>query len=536
MGINLQEDIIEEIRNRNDIVETISRYVSLKKTGSNYKGLCPFHHEKTPSFIVSEEKQLYHCFGCGVGGNVINFIMKMENLDFIDAVTVLGEKVGIRVDEVSSKENKDKIVEKNRIYEMNREAALFFHNNLIQKENIGLEYLKLRKIDFKTIKRFGLGFAEDKWENLNHYLLQKGYSQDQIYKTGLVLKKKQSEGYYDRFRNRIIFPIINSTGKVIGFGGRALGDGQPKYLNSPETDVFSKGKNLYGLNTARKNLDKGNSLIIVEGYMDVISLNQYGINNVVASLGTALTKEQGMLLKRYTDEIHIAYDGDGAGQEATLRGLDVLGELGCKVKVVTFTLGKDPDEIIQSKGKEAFLSELNKALPLIDYKIMLVRKENNLTTLEGRVRFVKAIAEILKQIKSPVEVDAYVKKISQEAQISEDAIKTEIYGNNRYNQSIKTHKPIVDGEKHRSRFERHTNKYSIQSVQPIEKLGYMEAERGLLKLMLIDKSYFDKLKMIFNYQSFIDPIHQKIGKYIYESYEMRNSIDMDYIINHLEIN
>ncbi|AOT68505.1 DNA primase [Geosporobacter ferrireducens] len=536
MGINLHEGLIEEIRNRSDIVEAVSKYVNLKKAGSNYKGLCPFHHEKTPSFIVSEEKQLYHCFGCGEGGDIINFIMKMENLDFIDAVTTLGEKAGIRIEEASSKEEKKEFENRNRIYEMNREAALFFYSNLIKKENKGLEYLKERKVDLSTIKKFGLGYAENQWEALNNYLLKKGYTQEMILSAGLVLKRNQKDGCYDRFRNRIIFPIINTTGKVIGFGGRALGDEQPKYLNSPETSVFNKGRNLYGLNTAKKVLGKEKRMIVVEGYMDVISLSQRGISNVVASLGTALTKEQAALLKRYTDEVYIAYDGDSAGQAAALRGLEVLGEAGCDVKVVIFTQGKDPDEIITKKGKKVFLDELEGALSLIDYKITLVKKENDLTTIEGRIKFVKAIAEIIKQLKSPVEVDAYIKKISIEAQISEDAIKTEIYGNNRYNQPVKMHKPIVSGEKHRSKFERHTNKYNIESIQPTEKLGYLEAERGILKLMLMNKQYFNNVVSTFPELNFTDPVHKKIAKLVARAYEDMDVIDMDSLMNQLDIN
>ncbi|SHJ47211.1 DNA primase [Geosporobacter subterraneus DSM 17957] len=536
MGINIHEGLIEEVRNRSDIVETVSKYVALKKAGSNYKGLCPFHHEKTPSFIVSEEKQLYHCFGCGQGGDVINFVMKMENLDFIDAVTALGEKAGIRIEETSSKEEKKEFENRNLIFEINREAALYFYNNLIGKDNPGLRYLKERKVELNTIKKFGLGYAENRWEALNSHLLKKGYRQEQILSAGLVLKRSQKDGCYDRFRNRIIFPIINTTGKVIGFGGRALEDEQqPKYLNSPETSVFSKGKNLYGLNIAKKLLGKEKRVIVVEGYMDVISLSQRGIVNAVASLGTALTKEQATLLKRYADEVYVAYDGDSAGQTATLRGLEVLGEVGCDVRVVTFTQGKDPDEIITKKGKKTFLDELERALSLIDYKISLVKKEHDLTTIEGRIKFTKAISAVLKQLKSPVEVDAYVKKISVEVQISEEAIKTEIYGNNRYNQPAKMHKPIVSGEKHRSRFERHTNKYNIESLQPTEKLGYLEAERGILKLMLADKQHFDHVKTMLKTYHFTDPVHEKIAEMIHKAYESMNRIDIDLIMNQLDI-
>ncbi len=537
MSIHLNEDIIEEIRSRNEIVDVISRYIQLNKSGRNHKGLCPFHHEKTPSFMVSDEKQLYHCFGCGEAGNIINFVMKAENLDFIDAVTLMGQWVGIHVEEISSKkQDNEEISRKNRIYEINREAALFYYRNLSKQKNLGLAYFRRRGLQENTIKRFGLGYAEDQWEALNVYLLKKGYSQELIHEAGLVLERKSKDGFYDRFRNRVIFPIINTTGNVLGFGGRALDDSLPKYLNSPETPVFNKGSNLFGLNLAKKEAGKDKRIIVVEGYMDVISLQQYDIKNVVASLGTALTKSQGELLKRYSDEIIIAYDSDVAGQKATLRGLDVLGELGCKVRVVRLIEAKDPDDFIREKGKEAFLKEIEKALPLIDYKILLTRMENNLSTTDGKVNFVKAVAVLLKQVKSPVEVDAYIKKVAMESQISEEAIKREIFGNNAYHQSNPVQKSIQNRDKYRSKPDRYTNKYNVQSVQPAQKQGYLEAERSILKLMIRNKEAFSKVKIAMGYDNFTDPINKKIARVIYELYSVQEqNVDMDMLLNHLDI-
>ncbi|KXG75892.1 DNA primase [Thermotalea metallivorans] len=536
MGIHVNEEIIEEIRRRNDIIDIVSRYVPLTKSGRNYKGLCPFHHEKTPSFMVSDEKQLYHCFGCGEAGNVIHFVMKMENLDFIDAVTLMGQWVGIHVEEISSnKQEKEELSRKNKIYEINREAALFYYKNLLKKNSPGLAYLKQRGLEESVIRRFGLGYAENHWETLNTYLIRKGYDQEFICSAGLVLEKKTKDGFYDRFRNRVIFPIINTTGNVVGFGGRALDDSLPKYLNSPETSVFHKGNNLFGLNLAKKEIGKDRKIIVVEGYMDVISLYQHGIRNVVASLGTALTKPQGEMLKRYSDEIIIAYDADAAGQKATLRGLDILNELGCKVKVIRLTEAKDPDEFVRRKGKDAFLEEVERALPFLDYKIILAKMENDVRTTEGRIQFVKAVAALLKQIKSPVEVDAYIKKIALESQISEEAIKREIFGNHMYDPSRQLQKPFFNRDKYRSKADRHTNKYSVQSVKPIQKQGYVEAERSLLKLILQDKEIFSKIKTIIPYSDFTDSVHQKIAKMIYGCYEMHGKISMEMLLNDLDI-
>ncbi|WZL74657.1 DNA primase [Clostridiaceae bacterium 35-E11] len=536
MGINMNDGFIEEVKAHNDIVEIISKYVELKKTGNNYKGLCPFHSEKTPSFIVSDDKQYFHCFGCGEAGDVIHFIMKMENLDFVDAVTQLGERVGIYPEKNSvSKQEKEEISRKNTIYEINRAAALFYYKNLCKKNNDGLSYLYKRKLNNKTVKTFGLGYAEDKWEALNSYLLEQGYDQSIIYAAGLVSERKKKNGYVDKFRNRIIFPIINTRGKVIGFGGRTIENNMPKYLNSPETPVFNKGENLFGLNFAKKEVGSKKQIIVVEGYMDVIALYQSGIKNVVASLGTALTKYQATLLKRYSEEVVIAYDGDTAGQLATLRGLDILREVGCQVKVLRLSEGKDPDEFIVENGKQAFLDEINHALPLVDYKILLAKNANDLTTVEGKINFVKSITEVLQQLKSPVERDAYIKKIAMDTQISIEAIKSEIYGNTRNNPQNLEKTMIPHTNKYRSKWDRHTNKYSIKPVKPADKLGYLEAERSLLKTMITDKTIFDKVKATMLPDDFIDETHKKIAKIMYRLHEQNNLIDMETIINALDI-
>ncbi len=531
----LNEEMIEEIKTQNNIIDIISKYVPLKKSGRNYKGLCPFHHEKTASFMVSEEKQFFHCFGCGAAGDVISFIMKIENLDFVQASTLLGERVGIYLDNfLTNKQEKEEISRKNKIYEINREAALFYYNHLWNGKNNGLNYLYNRGLKDHIIKKFGLGYALRDWEDLNQYLLNKGYDQELIYAAGLVIGKKKKDGYYDRFRNRVIFPIFNVIGKVIGFGGRAIEDIMPKYLNSPETPIFNKGNNLYGLNFAKNQIRSKKQCIVVEGYMDVISLYQRGIKNVTASLGTALTEKQADLLKRYAEEIIIAYDADAAGQTATLRGMDLLKEVGCHVKVLRLSQGKDPDEFIKKRGKEAFSNEINQALSLIDKKILLAKQANDLKTVEGRINFVKSITEVLKQLKSPIEVDAYIKKIAEESQISIEAIKYEVYGNTRYNYDTAKRKMTFTRDQYRSKPYRYTNQYTIKPVKPVIKLGHLEAERCLLKLALLGKNSFKKIKACLSYNDFTDISNQKIAKIIDLLYETNDSIDEKSILNQLD--
>ena len=308
-NMNDIKDIIEEVKSRCDIVSTISQYIELKSSGINYKGLCPFHGEKTPSFYVNESKQIYKCFGCGEGGDVINFVMKMENLDFIDAVKVLAQKYGIEINTNMDEESKKKLEKIKKFQDIHTEAARFYFSNLHTKKNSGYAYLRSRGLDNKIIKKFGLGYSLASWNSLMDYLTSKGYSNKDLIECGLLAHKKESNKIYDKFRNRVMFPIFDYRGNVIGFGGRVLDDSLPKYLNSPDTITFNKRYNLYGLNFSRKEI-KNKTLILVEGYMDLISLYQYGIKNVVATLGTALTKEQGMLIKRYADNVIISYDSD----------------------------------------------------------------------------------------------------------------------------------------------------------------------------------------------------------------------------------
>lgn len=413
---------VDEIKSRCNIVDVIGRVVPLKRAGSNFKGRCPFHNEKTPSFVVSETKQIFTCFGCGATGDVIAFVEKYYQLDFMQAVEKLANEYGIEMDRSFKKDQ-----HKDEAYNINREAAKFFFRAFREKANPGYTYMINRGISHETLNKFGIGYADEKWDSLYNHLTGLGFKKEKLLELGLISESKGK--YYDKFRNRVIFPIINTSGKVIGFGGRIIGDGNPKYLNSQESSVFLKKNNLYGLNITRQEIGKENQAILVEGYMDVISLYQNGIRNVSASLGTALTENQAKLLKRYTNNIVLSYDADQAGINAALRGLDILHKENCKVRVLHVTDGKDPDEFVKKNGKLAFKKLIDDALPFADYKISILRKNIDISKTEGRVDFLKKAAEVLRQL-SPVEADIYIKKLAQETRISEGAIRLEMNGNN----------------------------------------------------------------------------------------------------------
>lgn len=521
------ERLIEEIVERNDIVDIVSEYVNLKKTGKNYKGLCPFHNEKTPSFIVSEDKQLYHCFGCGSAGNVIHFIMNIENLDFLDSIEVLAEKSNIDITQYKENDlNKEEFNKKKKLYEINREAALYFYKQLLTTKNEGLKYFKNRGIDINIIKKFGLGYAINEWESLNKYLLKKGFSQDDIFETGLVIKRKDSKGYYDRFRNRVIFPIINPTKKVIGFGGRVLDDAIPKYLNSPESKIFNKRNTLYGLNLARSELGKDKKLIVVEGYTDVISFYQFGIKNVVATLGTAFTKNHGQLLKRYCDEVIIAFDSDTAGQAATLRGLDILEEVGCKVKVLNFDEDMDPDEFIRKYGPDSVRLKISKSMQLIDYKLEILKNNYNIETDEGKINFVKEAVKVIKPLKSHVERDIYIKKVSKIVGIPTNVIKSEVYGNNdkKYSKNY--------SKKPNSFYNKTTN---VSPVKIKEKNGSYEIEKRIISMCLINKTNYKKIKNKISSNDFTNENSRDIFLFLEKYYEDHEVINLEHIYENLDI-
>lgn len=415
------DSIVDEIKSRVNIVDVIGQHVVLKRAGSNYKGLCPFHNEKTPSFVVSEQKQIFTCFGCGASGDVIEFTKRYYNLDFMEAVEKLAGQYGIELKQFHSGDSQ----KREQLYELNRMAARFYLDAFTKRANPGLDYMRKRGMDPQTLIRFGIGFADESWDSLYRYFMDQGADVKQLMELGLI---SQSNGkYFDKFRNRVMFPIINTRGKVIGFGGRVLGDGTPKYLNSPESSIFLKKNNLFGLNLTRQEINKRDCAILVEGYMDVISLYKAGVRNVSASLGTALTENQAAMLKRYTKNVILCYDSDGAGRAAALRGMDILRAAGCNVKVMHVTDGKDPDEFVKKNGADAFYALAKEAKPFADYKIDLIRQETDLSTMEGSLEFLRRVTAVLKSL-SPAEADLYIGKIAAESHISEGAIRMEVFG------------------------------------------------------------------------------------------------------------
>ena len=438
------KDIIEEIKSRSDIVKVISDYIKVQQSGINYKGLCPFHGEKTPSFYINTSKQIYKCFGCGEGGDVINFIMKIENLEFMDAVKLLAKDCGIEINTNMDEQSKIRMEKVKKIQDINTEAARYYFSNLIKEKNYGYEYLRRRGLDDKIIKKFGLGYAPKAWTNLMEYLISKGYDKETLVECGLVTYKKDGNKYYDRFINRVIFPIFDYRGNVIGFGGRVLDDSLPKYLNSPDTLAFNKKYNLYGLNFARKNITD-RTVILVEGYMDLISLYQYGIRNVCATLGTALTIDQGNLLKRYVDTVVISYDSDDAGVKATLRAIDILTSVGINVKVLNLKDVKDPDEFIRKYGLEGYQKSIADAVHYIRYKIVKCKENYDLSKDEQRLKFTKESTKIIKGLKSPVDIDYYINFLSSESKIGVESLKKEVYGKSyksNYNPKLKNDRHV----------------------------------------------------------------------------------------------
>ena len=426
MAYLFPEDLIEEIRVNNDIVDVISEYVKLDKKGKNYFGRCPFHNEKTASFSVEPVKQIFNCFGCGKGGNVIHFIMGIENLDFPEALKLLADRAKISIPETNTGVQDDAQARlKKELLEINIEAARFFHNNLMNEKNKApLAYLLDRRIERQTIIKFGLGYAADSFDSLHRHLKSNGHSEKAIISSGLVIFKEETKKIYDRFRGRVMFPIFDIRGNVIAFGGRVMDSSQPKYMNSPETEVYHKGKHLYAMNFAKNACAK--QIILAEGYMDVISLHQSGIINAVAPLGTALTENQGKLLKKYTEEIVLSFDSDNAGQAAALRGLDLLNEIGCNVKVLTLPSGKDPDEFIKTRGVDEFRRIVSKARNLVDFKLDLLDNKIDTTTNDGKVKFIDNAMVILDKIDNNVERELYVTKLSKEIGVSEQSIYSEL--------------------------------------------------------------------------------------------------------------
>lgn len=418
---NIFEHIIDNV----NIVDLISSYIQVERSGKNYKALCPFHNEKTASFIISEEKQLFHCFGCGVAGNAINFIMNYENLDYIDAVEFLADKYNIDISEFSNTNERKNTGTLSRYYDILKDAAIYFYKNLRTNEE-SLAYLNKRGISYEYIKKFGIGYSNDAWRDLLDLLSSK-YSIKELEAVGLCIPNKDHTSYYDRFRNRIMFPIINPKGKVIGFGGRVMDDSLPKYLNSPETEVFNKSKTLYGLNIAKNNLSEHKQLIVAEGYMDVIALHLYGFGNAVATLGTALTADHARLMKRYAHEVVICYDSDFAGQKAALRSLDILHGIIDKVKVVVLGENLDPDDYLKKYGVDAFKEKIETAVSGTEFKINHLKQSYNLNDEASKVEFLSKAVILVSEIDNAFEKNLHIQKLGDLLGVNTDMIAREVF-------------------------------------------------------------------------------------------------------------
>ena len=502
--------VVDEILSRCNIVDVIGSVVTLKKRGANYTGLCPFHNEKTPSFVVSETKQIFTCFGCHTSGNVIKFVMLYYNLSFPEALEKLASQYGIEY-----KRNSYNNKQRDLYYQINTQAARYFFRALRKKPNPGWSYVQNRKLSYETLHDFGIGYADGQWDSLYNHLKSLGFEEDLMVKAGLI---SQSKGkYYDKFRDRVIFPIQNTAGKVIGFGGRAIADQMPKYLNSPETPVFSKKNNLYGLNITKNHVNENDRIILVEGYMDVVSLYQGGVTNVAASLGTALTENQAKLIKRFTKNVALSYDSDSAGIHASVRGSEILYKEGLKVRILHVNDGKDPDEFIKEHGKLAYLKLVDSAMLYGDYMIDNISKKYNLDTTEGRVDFLREVAKFLQKL-SPVEADVYIEKITARYHISAGALRTEM--------NAGKEPEMVQRQPDRNNKEENEKESRQNDITKIE--------QNVIKILLTDSKYFAEICE--NRELFKSVTGSNIFNAIEKLYEQYEDIDYNHLVEDLEEN
>ena len=501
------DELLEEIRSRNDIIDVISQYVTLKRSGRNYFGLCPFHNEKSPSFSVSPDKQIFHCFGCGVGGNVFHFVMKIENISFVESVQMLADRAGINLPTSTNYEDEKIAKLKAKVYDVNQFTAEYYHKNLYRPESkAGQEYIKKRKLDNNTLKSFMIGFS-GQFDELYKALRKEGFEDEEILASGLVNKSREGM-YIDRYRNRVMFPIQDVRNRVIAFGGRVLDDSKPKYINSPENIVYSKGRNLFGLNVAKKN-NPGmmKRLLIVEGYMDAISLFQRGITNVVASLGTALTDAQGRLLRKSTEQVILGYDADGAGQAAIVRGMDILQSMGCDIRVLQISGAKDPDEFVVKYGPDRFRKCMDDAISVVEYKVKNLKKELNLDNVSDKIKFLNAIAKILSEVNNSMEREVYVDKIADTYNISKEAIYAEInkrlYSNKGASQKNLEAKPNIVRPKQEEKVDEKSSRreqmviyllinYPKESLERIKKIVSIESIKSEKNKSIV-KTLYEKL-------------------------------------------
>ena len=504
--VRYSDELIEEIRSSNDIVDVISQYVILKRSGRNFFGLCPFHKEKSPSFSVSPDKQIFHCFGCGVGGNVIHFVSKIENLNFIETLQLLANRANINLPTLdNSYQDNKKAALKAKVYEINEIAAKFYHENLYKPTSKeAQEYIKKRKLDNRTLKSFLIGYSGT-FDELYKLLKQKGYTEEEILASSLV-NKADNGTFIDRFRKRLMIPIQDATGKFIAFGGRVLDDSKPKYINSPENIVYSKGRNLFGLNIAKKGDTK--KIIIVEGYMDAISLYQRGITNVVASLGTALTEQQGRLLRKNSEQIIIGYDADGAGQAATLRGMEILQNMGCDIRVLQIYGAKDPDEFVIKYGPERFQKCVNSAISLVEFKVKILKQNLNLENVNDKIKFLNETAKILAKVDNSIEQEVYIDRISSEYGVSKEAIYGEV---NKLKYAKTSDKKVLERAPIKSFIKQENSEKIDESIIKREKMV-------IYILLNYPKESFERIKDIITTEEIKTEMNKDIISKIYEQY------------------
>lgn len=493
------EDVIEEVRSRNDIVSVISEYVKLQRKGSSYFGLCPFHNEKSPSFSVSPDKQMYYCFGCGAGGNVFTFIQEYENYSFPEAMKFLAERAGITLPEKEYSQEERRAQDlRTRILNVNKMAAKYYYYQLrTENGRQAMEYLKNRRLSDETIRSFGLGYSNKYSNDLYLYLKKQGVSDELLRESGLM-NVDERKGMYDKFWNRVIFPIMDVNNRVIGFGGRVMGDGKPKYLNSPETAVFDKSRNLYGLNVARTARKK--SMLVCEGYMDVISMHQAGFKNSVASLGTALTTQHASLLKRYTDEVILTYDSDGAGIKAALRAIPMLKAAGISTRVLHMNPYKDPDEFIKTLGPEAFQERMDQAENSFLFEISILERDFDMHDPEGKTGFYQAAARKLMEFDQELERENYIQAVAERYHISFDSLRK-----------------MVNREAMRGAPPRREREDVVRPQKKREKEdGKKTSQRLLLTWLIEQKGLYEKISAYITPEDFTDPLYREVAEKLFE--------------------
>src|SRR3989338_6512702 len=522
----IPENILNEIQDKCDIVEIISGYIPLKPSGRNFKACCPFHHEKTPSFIVSPDKQIYHCFGCNSGGNAFNFIKEYEKMDFIDAVKMLAEKTGVKLPESRSNEEQDSSIV-SAVYTANDIAANYYSNLLEKTSSAEPErYIAKRGLDASVIKKFRIGYADSSWNGLLDYLSARGIKQDTVLKAGLIAQGKENS-YYDLFRNRIIFPIFDVRNRIIGFGARVMDETLPKYINSPETTVYKKGQHLYGLNFAKADIKEKNFAIITEGYLDVIMCHQCGVTNAIASLGTALTAEQIRLLKRYTHNVVILYDADQAGEAASLRGLDLLLEEEMNVKIATLEKGHDPDSFLRKFGKENFDAAIKKSKSLFTYKLDILKDRFNSTEPESKAETIKEMLSTINRVRNAIVKAEYIKLLAQELSVKEDAVWEEL-------KKIKTpHHSLRSGT---GQVPYHNDAGQVGYVEHAAKkpIEISPAEKILARLMIEDINVIKIVRDELNPSDFRNKDIRNIAEALFSIDGKDSMIDINRLINSIE--